>query len=119
MLTLNTNEKKNLTFDVTIEGANHTSLNGRFCIVVNEVTYAITAKIQDRVVTVNIPPLAKFIKENIGKNINCYLEVFNEDCYLIPWKGKADVQKSVVVEASFWGETKTYCKHLKSYKTHQ
>ena len=103
MITLNTNKSKPIRFDVQVEGAQANDLHGKFCLKINDVIYAVPVQITDRAISTVIPPISKMVKEHVAHNekIECFLEVYANDFYNIPWKGKAEVHRNIAVEATF------------------
>jgi len=101
MISLNTDEKRNLQFEVTIQGIDHKELQGALTFEVASVKYGFPVKILSDHISVTVPPLDDIIKKGLrdGKVIECNLDIFGNGFYLNPWSGKFKIKTPVRMEA--------------------
>ncbi len=101
MISLSTDEKRNLQFDVTIEGIDYKKLKGTLTFEVENVMYGFPVRIIADHIDVEVPPLGNIIKKGLKDDsiIECKLDIFGNGFYLNPWNGKFKLKTPVRMEA--------------------
>jgi hypothetical protein len=108
MLKLNTNEVRNLEFEVSIEGINYDELDGSLRFIIDEVEYGFPVTIQREHVSVKVPPLKEIVAKGMkdGEVVECKLDIFGNGFYLNPWGGEFKLQNPVSMETkNIYSET--------------
>lgn len=107
MLKLNTDEIKNLQFEVSIQGINYDELHGSLKFMIEDVEYGIPVKIQKDLVSVEVPPLQEIVAKGMkqGDVVECKLDIFGNGFYINPWGGQFELQTPIKVEAKQLGVT--------------
>ncbi len=107
MLKLNTDEIKNLQFEVSIQGINYDELQGSLKFMIEDIEYGIPVKIQKDLVSVEVPPLQEIVARGMeqGSIVECKLDIFGNGFYLNPWGGQFELQTPVKVEAKNFNMT--------------
>ena len=102
MINLNINEKKSLQFDVSVSGIEMKDLQGSMKIVMDKVQYGFPITIMDDKITVEIPALSSFLKDEVlnEKNIEAKLEIIANDTYMVPWKDQITLESPMKIEAA-------------------
>ena len=102
MINLNINEKKSLQFDVSVSGIEMKDLQGSMKIVMDKVQYGFPITIMDDKITVEIPALSGFLKDEVlnEKNIEAKLEIIANDTYMVPWKDQITLESPMKIEAA-------------------
>lgn len=102
MLKLNTDEIKDLQFEVSIQGINYDELQGSLKFMIEGVEYGIPVKIQKDLVSVEVPPLQEIVARGMkqGDVVECKLDIFGNGFYINPWGGQFELQTPVKVEAT-------------------
>lgn len=102
MLKLNTDEIKNLQFEVSIQGINYDELQGSLKFMIEDIEYGIPVKIQQDLVSVEVPPLQEIVAKGMkqGDVVECKLDIFGNGFYINPWGGQFELQTPVKVETS-------------------
>lgn len=100
MLKLNTDEIKNLQFEVSIQGINYDELHGSLKFMIEDIEYGIPVKIQKDLVSVEVPPLQEIVAKGMkqGDVVECKLDIFGNGFYINPWGGQFELQTPVRVE---------------------
>ena len=100
MLKLNTDEIKNLQFEVSIQGINYDELHGSLKFMIEDVEYGIPVKIQKDLVSVEVPPLQEIVAKGMkhGDIVECKLDIFGNGFYINPWGGQFELQTPRIVE---------------------
>jgi len=99
MITLNANEAKSISFDVSVQGVEVENLKGAMRIVSEGIEYGFPIKIYNGTISVTIPALGKLIKNKLDENIEAKLEIIADDTYIVPWEDTITIESPVVVEA--------------------
>ena len=101
MISLNTDEKRNLQFEVTIQGIDHKELQGALTFEIESVKYGFPVKILGDHISVEVPPLDNIVKTGLRDNevVECTLDIFGNGFYLNPWSGKFKLKTPVRMEA--------------------
>jgi len=101
MLKLNTDEIRNLQFEVSIQGINYDELQGSLKFIIEDVEYGIPVKIQRDLVSVEVPPLEEIVARGMknGDIVECKLDIFGNGFYINPWGGQFELQTPVKVES--------------------
>lgn len=102
MLRLNTDEIKNLQFEVVIQGINYDELTGSLKFIIEDVEYGIPVKIQKDLVSVEVPPLEEIVAQGMrdGDVVECKLDIFGNGFYLNPWDGQFELKTPVKMETT-------------------
>lgn len=101
MLKLNTDEKRQLSFEINIQGINHKELQGSLKFIIDGIDYGFPVKILQDHISVDVPPLDSVIKKGLTDNkiIECKLDIFGNGFYLKPWESKFTLKTPVKMEA--------------------
>ncbi len=101
MLKLNTDEIKNLQFEVSIQGINYDELQGSLKFMIEDIEYGIPVKINQDMVSVEVPPLQEIVAKGMrqGDVVECKLDIFGNGFYINPWGGQFELQTTAKVEA--------------------
>lgn len=101
MLKLNTDEKRNLQFEVNIQGINYDELSGSLKFIIEDVHYGFPVKILSDNISVEVPPLDDVVKKGMkdGDIIECKLDIYGNGFFLNPWQGKFQLKTPVKMEA--------------------
>ena len=101
MLKLNTDEIRNLQFEVSIQGINYDELRGSLKFIIEDVEYGIPVKIQKDLVSVEVPPLEEIVARGMknGDIVECKLDIFGNGFYINPWGGQFELATPVKMEA--------------------
>jgi len=102
MLKLNTDEIKNLQFEVSIQGINYDELHGSLKFMIEDIEYGIPVKIQKDLVSVEVPPLQEIVAKGMkqGDIVECKLDIFGNGFYINPWGGQFELQTPIRVETT-------------------
>ena len=102
MINLNINEKKSLQFDVSVSGVDMKDLRGSMKIVMNKIQYGFPIAIMDGKISVEIPALSGFLKEEalLEKTVEAKLEIIASDTYLVPWEDNITLESPMKIEAA-------------------
>lgn len=102
MLKLNTDEIRNLQFEVSIQGINYDELQGSLKFIIEDVEYGIPVKIQRDLVSVEVPPLEEIVAQGMknGDIVECKLDIFGNGFYINPWGGQFELAIPAKVEAT-------------------
>lgn len=105
-LKLNANETKILEFNMAVRGTNYRMINSSMRIRIGKVEYAFPAKVDEKSLTVEIPPLEEFYKGDAASlsELKARLEVIAGDTYIIPWEGTFDVETPVSITTEIKSE---------------
>ncbi len=97
---LDITESKNISFEVSIQGIDHTLLEGALRLKINEIEYGFPIKINSNSIEAEIPVLSEIVKniEN-GSDCEAKLEIYGEGFYLKPWNETLTLQSPVKVKA--------------------
>ncbi len=107
MLKININERSNLDFEVEIHGIEHKKLNSRLRFIVNEIEYGFPVEIDEKTMSVEVPPLSEIIKDlESGQKLEAKLEIFGEGLYLNPWTENLIIEPPVEVKVKLKDKTK-------------
>ena len=100
MLKLNTDEVRNLQFEVSIQGINYDELQGSLKFVIEDIEYGIPVKIQRDLVSVEVPPLEEIVARGMknGDVVECKLDIFGNGFYLNPWGGQFELATPAKME---------------------
>lgn len=100
MFELNTNEVRNLQFEVSIQGINYDELSGSLKFIIDDVEYGFPVKIFKEHVEVEVPPLNEVVakKMSSGDIVECKLDIFGNGFYLNPWDGQFELKSPISVE---------------------
>jgi hypothetical protein len=100
MLKLNTDEIRNLQFEVSIQGINYDELQGSLKFIIEDVEYGIPVKIQRDLVSVEVPPLEEIVARGMknGDIVECKLDIFGNGFYINPWGGQFELSTPVKME---------------------
>jgi hypothetical protein len=100
MLKLNTDEIRNLQFEVSIQGINYDELQGSLKFIIEDVEYGIPVKIQRDLVSVEVPPLEEIVARGMknGDIVECKLDIFGNGFYINPWGGQFELATPVKME---------------------
>jgi len=100
MLKLNTDEIRNLQFEVSIQGINYDELQGSLKFIIEGVEYGIPVKIQRDLVSVEVPPLEEIVARGMknGDIVECKLDIFGNGFYINPWGGQFELATPVKME---------------------
>ena len=100
MLKLNTDEIRNLQFEVSIQGINYDELQGSLKFIIEDVEYGIPVKIQRDLVSVEVPPLEEIVARGMknGDVVECKLDIFGNGFYINPWGGQFELSTPVKME---------------------
>ena len=98
---LDVTKPKFFQFNVTIDGIDHKTLNGRLEFVHENVSYGFSTKIYNNRVEVEIPPLQSIIKKTIleSDDIHCKLDITGEGFHIVAWEDDMQVSRSLFVES--------------------
>jgi len=101
MITLNANEAKSISFDISVQGVEIDNLKGAMRIVSEGIEYGFPIKIYNGTISVTIPALGKLIKSKLvnENNLEAKLEIIADDTYIVPWEDTITIESPVVVEA--------------------
>jgi len=101
MISLNTDEKRNLQFEVSIQGIDHKELNGAITFEIANVKYGFPVKILADHISAEVPPLDEIVKNGMkdGDIVECKLDVYGNGFYLNPWSGQFKLKTPVRMEA--------------------
>lgn len=101
MLKLNTDEKRSLQFEVSIQGIDYKELTGSLKFVVEDVEYGFPVTILSDHIAVEVPPLDDIIIKGLQDNVvaECRLDIFGNGFYLNPWSGQFTLKTPVKMEA--------------------
>jgi hypothetical protein len=101
MLNLNTDKKKSLDFDVSIQGIDHAELRGSLKFTIEGIEYGFPVEILEDNISVIVPPLKDVVKKGLtnGYVTDCKLEIFGNDFYLNPWSEQFQIKSEVKIEA--------------------
>ncbi len=102
MLKLNTDEIKNLQFEVVIQGIDYDELTGSLKFMIEDVEYGIPVKIQKDLVSVEVPPLEEIVAKGMkdGDVVECKLDIFGNGFYLNPWDGQFELKTPIKMETT-------------------
>jgi len=102
MITLNISEKKDINFEINIQGIPYDVLSGSLNIIVDNVEYGFPVKIISDSIMVVVPPLKNLIYRDLkeGETLDAYLAVHGDDRYFVPWSGEFEIHKPVTMEAT-------------------
>jgi len=100
MLKLNTDEIRNLQFEVSIQGINYDELQGSLKFIIEDVEYGIPVKIQRDLVSVEVPPLEEIVARGMknGDVVECKLDIFGNGFYINPWGGQFELATPIKME---------------------
>jgi len=100
MLKLNTDEIRNLQFEVSIQGINYDELCGSLKFIIEDVEYGFPVKIQKDLVSVEVPPLEEIVLKGLknGDIIECKLDIFGNGFYINPWGGQFELASPMKME---------------------
>jgi len=100
MLKLNTDEIRNLQFEVSIQGINYDELQGSLKFIIEDVEYGIPVKIQRDLVSVEVPPLEEIVARGMknGDIVECKLDIFGNGFYINPWGGQFELSTPIKME---------------------
>ena len=100
MLKLNTDEIRNLQFEVSIQGINYDELQGSLKFIIEDVEYGIPVKIQRDLVSVEVPPLEEIVARGMknGDIVECKLDIFGNGFYINPWGGQFELATPIKME---------------------
>jgi hypothetical protein len=100
MLKISTNKSKTVNFEIELAGVESSRLIGSLRIILDGIEYGFPAKISEKYIKVEIPPLRDVVKKSFreGEEINARLDVVSEDFYLNPWSGSFTVSSPMKVE---------------------
>jgi len=101
MLKINSNQDKEITFEVEIGGATPDSITSKFRIILDEIEYGFPAKVSDQLITVELPALRKVLHRKLkeGEVVNARLDVMSDGNVVSPWQDSIEVTDFVVSEA--------------------
>jgi len=101
MIKLNINERKSLSFQIELSGIDHSQLEGSLRFIVDNVEYGFPAKIEQGLISVDIPTLANIIPRDIeeGEKLQAKLEVQGNGYYMNPWNGEFIAEIPIKIEA--------------------
>ncbi|MBU0777851.1 hypothetical protein KKF82_06300 [Patescibacteria group bacterium] len=99
MITLNINESKSISFEVSVQGVELNDLKGALRIVSEGIEYGFPISISNGSISVNIPSLGRLIKGRLNDSIEAKLEIIAGDTYIVPWTDTIKIESPVVVEA--------------------
>jgi len=101
MAIIDTSESKKMRFNVNIQGVDYKQLQGSVKFRLEGVEYGFPVDIMKDHISVDVPPLDDIIKKGLvdGETVECQLDVFGEGFYMMPWTGKFELSRKVVVEA--------------------
>lgn len=99
MITLNRNESKSISFDISVQGVEARDLKGSLRMNLGNVECGFPIKIVNESIQVTIPSLRTLLKENIEGPIPAKLEIVAGDTYIVPWEDTIKIESPVVVEA--------------------
>ena len=101
MQQLNTNEGRQLQFEITIQGIDYHILQGSVRFKIDEVEYGFPAHVGQDSITVDLPALrsvtARKLKE--GEEVAVKLEIIADGHYLTPWSDTFTLSNPLVIEA--------------------
>lgn len=100
MLKLNTDEVRNLEFEVSIQGVNYDELKGSLKFIIEDIEYGIPVKIHKDTVSVEVPPLEEIVARGMknGDVVECKLDIFGNGFYINPWGGQFELSTPVKME---------------------
>jgi hypothetical protein len=101
MLTLDITKKKELNFEVKVDGINNTDLSGSIRLEIDGVEYGFPVNVTTESINVVIPPLKNIVHRVIkeGEKFKVKLEMNGDGYYLNPWNDEVNIKNSVMVEA--------------------
>lgn len=101
MLDINVRDIRQLTFEMEISGISPSQLEGRLRFFIDNIEYGIPAKITEKEIQVEIPPLRRLIQRELkeGEVFNARLDVYGDSHYMKPWAGEFRIKNPVLVEA--------------------
>lgn len=99
MIEFNVNESTKLDFDISIAGVEERDIQARFFLNMNEMSIVFPAKIDNGVITFNIPQLDN-VKNglNEGDLYDAKIEVLADETILTPWEGQVKIKRPMEVK---------------------
>lgn len=109
MIKLNINERKSLSFQIELSGIDHSQLEGSLRFTADNVEYGFPAKIEQGLISVDIPALINVLPRDIkeGEKLQAKLEVQGNGYYMNPWNGEFITEVPVKLEATIIEEEET------------
>ncbi len=113
MLKLNTDEKRTLQFEVSIQGIDYKELTGSLKFIIENVEYGFPVKILADHIAVDVPPLDDIVLKGLVDDsvAECKLDIFGNGFYLNPWTGNFKLKTPVKMEAKM-----RYAEDIVSYE---
>ncbi len=113
MLKLNTDEKRTLQFEVSIQGIDYKELTGSLKFIIEDVEYGFPVKILADHIEVDVPPLDDIVLKGLVDDsvAECKLDIFGNGFYLNPWTGNFKLKTPVKMEAKM-----RYAEDIVSYE---
>lgn len=113
MLKLNTDEKRTLQFEVSIQGIDYKELVGSLKFIIDKVEYGFPVKILSDYIEVEVPALDDIVLKGLVDDsvAECKLDIFGNGFYLNPWTGNFKLKTPVKMEAKM-----RYAEDIVSYE---
>lgn len=101
MLKINSNQDKELTFEVEIGGVTIDSISSRFRINLDDIEYGFPAKVTEQSIIVELPALRKVLHRRLkeGETIQARLDLMSDGNVVSPWSDILEVTEFIVSEA--------------------
>jgi len=92
-MNLDVTKSKFFQFNITIDGIDHKTLDGKLEFIYENISYGFPVKILKNKVEIEIPPLQSIIKKHISENdsIICSLNIDGDELHIQPWKNELDI----------------------------
>lgn len=106
MLKINSNQDKEITFEVEIGGVPIDSITSKFRITLDEIEYGFPAKVLENAIIVELPALRKVLhrRPKEGDLIQARLDLISDGNVVSPWSDSLELTEFVVSEAKILDE---------------
>lgn len=106
MLKINSNQDKEITFEVEIGGVTIDSITSKFRIVLDDIEYGFPAKVLENAIIVELPALRKVLhrRPKEGDTIQARLDLISDGNVVSPWSDSLELTEFVVSEAKVLDE---------------
>jgi len=96
MIEFNINKSTKLDFDLAIAGADERDIQARFFLNLNEMSVVFPAKIDNGIITIQIPQLDNYIKNGLSEDLyDAKLEILADKTTLTPWEGQVKINRPI------------------------
>lgn len=106
MLKINSNQDKEITFEVEIGGVTIDSITSKFRITLDDIEYGFPAKVLENAIIVELPALRKVLhrRPKEGDLIQARLDLISDGNVVSPWSDSLELTEFVVSEAKVLDE---------------